>query len=641
MRKLILVFSAFAGLTSAQILGSILRPTAPHYLDVVGGNDSNNGLTPATAWATGAHADAVLPVNAPMRVKFLNGSWYDAPRYWHTMKAWFPFVPTATTDTTVRDMWGGLSCTIVQGITTWSQPDGSASPSVPPVGLSFMPNGGTVAYADCGAGALGGGTGDMTIAMSLLSNYASTGDYYAAVSNGAIYPNIGWGIQQKAGTFLAAFRSSSTAVVYCSGTPATAANHPHTVIGTLTRNSATGVQVYIDGTQVGTCGEGSHSSTAIGSATITNSTAHTLIGGSWVSGAIGSALAMNRVSEIRVYGSALASADAAFASAEMRRRANHWGAGLGFGRQLYLFMGSHGNSETGADNTMYERASRTGNDDFEDWTWNTSYDQNGLIEYGNPIIAVLNPLKALGVIPSYAGEVNCIQSVTVAETTTTNGPDQIAVSSDCRNWTRVAILSPGNNWSGVAWWLEDGYQTDISKIHLMTFDPGFPGYTTPTSLWEQHPTVANFSAWTAPVLLHSFTQRQWPGTEFYNMAFWQRGATWYMFYSNNSDRYMRVGTCTAGRDCLTKDDTVANTMWTEDTRTGDWAALGTQSESYCVTPSTTGDGGIDLWYYPFNLLGGYKKVHVNGDPTLAASYGTPLLLTSLPYYSGCPALAKW
>ena len=115
-------FGVLIGKCSAQILSGQHRQAggtfSGHYLDAISGSgsDSANGLTPATAWATLAHADATLTTNDPtLHVRYPDGNYYSVAPVWHNMLSYYPLQQgtfSGASATTCYDVYNGHNGTL-------------------------------------------------------------------------------------------------------------------------------------------------------------------------------------------------------------------------------------------------------------------------------------------------------------------------------------------------------------------------------------------------------------------------------------------------------------------------------------------------------------------------------------------------
>jgi hypothetical protein len=113
----------FAGAAHAQYALPALGSPAGgafsgHYLDAISGSgsDSNNGLTPSTAWATLAHADSVLTTNDPtLHIRYPNGGYVSVAPVWHNFLSYYPLQQgtfSGASATTCYDVYNGHNGTL-------------------------------------------------------------------------------------------------------------------------------------------------------------------------------------------------------------------------------------------------------------------------------------------------------------------------------------------------------------------------------------------------------------------------------------------------------------------------------------------------------------------------------------------------
>lgn len=505
-----------------------------HYVDSFSGNDANDG-TIAHPYKTLTYADTQLAANAPLKLKYPDGTWHRSPAIWHTLRAFFPMVAGADT-TKVYDVANGLVGTI-SGAVKYS---GTKYP-----GISLESNG----YVDLGAGALGIGTGDQTILASVFPASNGTGPF-VIFSNGAIGAQKGWALGYSSDKAYYQMRSTTTSLNIIGGTTVTKSTLPNdsrVIVSTNKRNNAAGMKLYMDGVSDASAVD----NTPLSTTDLTNSTAKTLIGARDASG-VGFYLGALWIKELRIYSSELAESDVIAATIEARATIN---TDYAFGSGSYISMGIDSDFYTSTH--LHLGISGNYNTPFFPITQAT-YTGNPSAQFGNASIIALNTNKCNGTIPACAGEINWLMCH-VSSTTDSLHPPDIAKSHNGIDWSFI-MRHPGigpDEHLGCSWFVDNDDPTDISNIHLILCDV----YT--GDIYESHPLNSEYTQWSDVVLIFNTGIIQ-----SFQPSIIKIGSTYHCFFSTFSggNHYWIHATGTTGVFTETND-------W-EVVQTGDWSGLG-------------------------------------------------------------------
>lgn len=573
MRKalVLLILALFPLSASAQILQPIVSGRGYHYVDAISGSgsDSNPG-TAALPWATVAQADAALPANAPLKFKYPDGTWHNAPAYWDTLKWLFPMV-RGVDPTKVYDVASGLVCTIT-GSVAYPSLSGAS-------GIQIATH--LYGWVDCGDGTLGIGTGDQTVLVrgymqACASENMLTGG--TLVSNGSLGGGVaGWSLMSTPAADCKLYTQLRNADSYVSAMSDTLALvGAHSFGHTVDRSSATGIQDYLDGSAVAT-GDGS----ALDGQDLTNASAHGAIGARH-DGSVAYHFATFRwLNEVRIYASALSPGVVAAAGTEMAVRD---GAGWGkFPSGTYYALGQDGGWATSTTLHLWQAFPQT-SPQFAEVTHLGSYTGRAASGFGNPTAICVNASRCNGTTASQVGEINWVMTHEVPPSATAR---YVATSYDGLHWEYKAQLGTSGGGSvdvGAGTLLCDGDCSNYQNVH----DIGFENNNV---ILESHPTAADFSSWSTPVVIYTV-----PGdVNAYNPGVYKIGSTWRMIYSYKSGatRVEHRASCSTG--CFT-----ATNDWTED-KTGDWMGLGA-----IETPSILHLGGTSWRLFYVDIADDFK-----------------------------------
>lgn len=551
--------------------------TPQYYVDSFNGNDSNVGSL-ASPWKTLSHADTVLDVNTPLKLKYPDDTWHDAPAYWHGLRAFFPMVAGADV-TKVYDVANGLVGTIV-GAVKYS---GTLYP-----GISLESNG----YVDLGVDALSIGTGDQTLLATVFPVSAAAGPF-VIFSNGAVAGQKGFVLQTTNQNIGYNMRTAATVVGanYESTIPGS-----HVVVSTIKRNNANGFKFYIDGVLKNSPGV----STTSLDVTDLSPSKHTMIGGRHATD-YSYFCSCLWIKELRVYNSELSELNAVAISTEATTSMN---TNYAFSSGVYYSMGIDPSYYT----STHPHLGVSGNKEGPFFPLpQIVYTGSPESHFGNPKILALNINKCNGTLPSSPGEINWIMTHEVADI----GGLFLATSYNGINWQYLrAMPKPvGLNVGQCDFFIDNDDPSDFNNIHQIEFEP-ISG-----CFYETHPLNASFTEWSDVVLIFNSGI-----TKVMNCSVVLIGSVYHMFYSTSitspATNYMYHAICTYGAMDAIND-------W-HNVDTGNYSGLGNiESFSFVYL------GGTNWIMYYKGMGSGYENYYYSYSTDNLATFSAGTIIKSL------------
>jgi len=509
-----------------------------NYVDTFSGNDTTGDGSYNNPWKTVTKADAVLSINAPLKLKLTNGYWIKAPVYWHTLKClYMMFDDNITTkiydiangDTGLRSTYLTGSVTPLSGQTN---------------GIEITPAG----YVNFGEGKYPMGTGNMSIFVNVKKG-TNNSSIHIIFSQGAFGTGAGYGVYINTNKVGFQMRSAGTnKTVLCTESE----QSEYVFAASVTRNSATGLKIYRDGTIANSPGT---DITALGTDDLSSSQ-NTCLGILYTGFQYG--YDADAIKELRIYGSALGDTDVSVVSTEMTNNGNSnfkftsgdyvgIGRGSGLGQNNpCLFQSKY---KQGRFLRLIE-ATLTG---------------NPAEAFGNAHILALNKDKCNNRITPQEGEINWLMTYGNSEIESPRNV-LLAKSHNGINWEYVRMLPTISTYmlGEGDWFIDNDDPSDYRNIHKTVFAPAADGYG---KIYETHPTTADFTEWSDLVELYSHEG----DNKLYNPVVVKIGSNYHMIVSIEHYPYHLV---------CTHDPWTVDNDWTI-TQTGDWMGLGV-AESFSI-----------------------------------------------------------
>ena len=430
-----------------------------YYVDATGsacggGSDSNTGRTPAQAWATLAHADATVPAstNPILWLRMPQTCAYRAIPVWRGLVA-YPELAQAPGVTSTTDVASGSNGTLV---------------SSPPYSGAYLSTSSGGSYVDLGV-IPQIGTGDATFLLDTDASGAS--DNQVFFGSGTFGGLAGWGLARFGGHYLCQIQDTAANAisVNAASNPWSGGASIHVLGCTVTRGSATGLQLYVDGVASGTPGNltGSWATASL------TSTAHGAFGARMTTGASWGLFATQKAARGLVYSRALSAAEMATMAVWMQ--GERWSY---FPYQANFFTGNFSTSAT-----FLQQRSTDGT---------TFYAQDNATY---PSIPGGHGWANANVLKDSTGKCWMVHQTPLVP----NQPPYLAESMDCNNWHGVGYITAGG---GVGMSNDVGWFTDTDgSIHLIGFTLAAQGQQS-GSLIEFHPLSAQMTgAWSTPINL--------------------------------------------------------------------------------------------------------------------------------------------
>ena len=553
--------------------------TPSNYVDIFNGNDSNDGSL-ANPWLTLTHADSVLTLNAPLKLKYPDGTWHNAPAYWHGLRAFFPMVAGADT-TKVYDVANGLVGTVV-GAVKYS---GTLYP-----GISLEANG----YVDLGVDALSIGTGDQTLLATVFPVSPAAGPF-TIFSNGAVAAQKGCALYTGGVQFGYQMRNAATVVgaAYNSTIPAA-----HVVVSTIKRNNTNGFKFFIDGVIKNTPGV---STTSLGVEDL-SPVKHTMIGGRHATD-YSFFCACLWIKELRVYNAELSELDVVAISTEATVAMNK---NYAFSSGTYFGMGIDPSWYT----STHQHLGVSGNKEGPFFPLpQMTYTGAPSIYFGNAKILPLNVNKCNGSVPSSPGEINWLMTHEVPEFAT--GGLYLATSHNGIDWQYVREM-PGFGSMTLGqcdWFIDNDDPSDFNNIHQIIFAP------TSGRFYETHPLNSSFTSWSDLVLIFDTGIIKVMDAHVIKI-----GTVYHMFYSTSialpsQTNYMYHAICTYGPFSAVND-------W-HNVGIGNWSGLGNiESMSFVYLGGTN-------WIMYYEEIGAPDNYKYSLTVDDGATWGVGVRISSL------------
>ena len=558
---------------------SVTNNIVNYYVDVFNGNDSNAG-TINHPFATLAHADSVLSLNAPLKLKYPNEKWVIAPAYWHGLKALFPMFNDGITKN-CYDVANGITGLSLAGTTL----------------LAFQSNG--IAFdgtgnscIQFGTGVLGMGTGDETIIVNIRPTF-NDNSLHAIFSNGAFGGEVGHGIPQNNKEFGFQLRNAGT-IVY-NYTDAQTIPGNYIIAATVKRNDSNGLKIYLNGVFKNSPGD---STVSLGVQDLTSTTRNTYIG---AGPAQVYPIKADWIKELRVYNTALGQSDITAAYNEM---VSNGSVVFPFSSGDYYAMGigpTYGANVV----SLFQGFNQAGKFHKLPEVTYTGAPTSG---FGNAKVLPLIKNKCNNTIIPQVGEVNWLMTHEII----TANPMYVATSYDGIHWAYLTQL-PANCLGQGDFYVDNGDPSDYHNIHVISFVPATG------KVYETHPTTAGFTTWSDAVCI--FTHSLITPTYLWNESIVLIGGVYHMLFSDDN-HYMVHAICTHDPFTLSNDWTI--------TQTGDWSSLGT-CESYSLF--NIGGNSWVLYYLEINTgtpAHSLYKYSISNDNLVTWSTGVEIAELSYP-----------
>ena len=446
----------FLSLICAAISAQMILPIQQyHYVDSAGGNDSNTG-TQANPWLTLAHADAVLALNAPLKLRYPDGSWYLAPADWHGIVAFFPFVRGA--GNFAYDVANGNNFAFAGGLTganvfRWKYNGLQLANH-----LDYLTGPGDSVFSL-------GTTGNVSVVTTSVTNWAPAAGSALFGYGGHTTPGFGLLAWTTVPQFNVIATDTTLMQVAASSRPSTAL---HTVVGTFQRSSATGLNLYVDGVSAAT----PVSTVAFGAKTVTSGIAAG-IGSLYRSGGWNDILSTDSLSRIIIYNRSLTSTEVAAVSAEANA------AVIGFKYYAAGFWGGFSASFTMA----------------------TLLSPDGIYCYSHPNTTDFGGTRGIG--NPYVWKQDATHWWANVQDTQLPGGMTIASSPNGWDWTSIAHTSGYGGWYVSGPWFIDPADGTVHIVGVYAVAPE-PAYVA----GEIHPTSQDMTTWSSPATLSGIPSNQ-------------------------------------------------------------------------------------------------------------------------------------
>lgn len=484
LRTSILILTS-ALLVSATLYGGWAiffssNTSSAHFVDSVGGNDSNSG-TQSSPWLTVTHADSVLANNATLYLKYPDGTWVLAPSIWHGLWGLYPAVKGSNA-ALFYDVANGHNCTFTNSPQwTWT---------------GVLLRSAFSQYLNCGV-VYGLGTSTNASILVNVSPIDWTGAQQSIFSAGTLSGNPGWGIYTNSSTLVSQIRTAGTFVNATSGA-LSGSGSPHTFAATFVRNSATGSVVYIDGVVSGSPAD---NTSVTGNIT---ATINTLFGSrDDISGQF-FYLDANYLSQTMIFNRALSSGEVSTLSSFNGSTGHQTSTGnyFGMGKSGIYTNTTFPLAYWSSDGTTFyqQKTSYTGS--------STHFEEPSVLRIGSTLYMIFDDYNQFSTYFNL----------------------WLAKSTDGINWFQVVKLVDGSPATGTE---PAGsgqlFQDNDLSIHTTTFS-GFAASGT-TDIWDGQPTVP--SDLSQPWTFTKITPASAP-SNCYSASRYHIGSTYYLFCTDGS-----------------------------------------------------------------------------------------------------------